>query len=603
MEDIDGFLEPIEGENPAGPNLRYEPVYDEIKRAREEEDDNIPQGEWKRELKVADFPLAEKLATEVLTERSKDLQVAAWLTEAWTREKGFPGLASGLELMRRLMEEFWDHLYPAIDEDGDLEFRAVPLEWVGRYLQESVERVPITESGLGYLAYRDSRTIPSEDEAEGDSSKAQVRKDAIAADRVPPELFQEGVEGSSKAFYKDVVAQLEEAQEQLSQLEEFSDEKFGDVSPNLIPLRELLAKIHRLTEQYLSRKLELDPDPVEMETGVDEGEGSGGGSATESAGASTGTSGGAGGLTEIASPADAAQAVAQAARFLRRANPADPAPYLMLRGLRWGELRAGGDGIDPRLLTAPPTSVRTRLKGYTLDAKWDELLDACEEVMATSHGRGWLDLQRYALEACDGLGSEFDIVARAITGALRTFLQDLPELPSATLMDDSPTANAETRSWLEERIGLGDDDDGSPAPARPAADPDRALERQVARLRKTKPQQAIQLLMRQASQEQSARARFLRRSQAASIMVDCGLEGVAIPILREMAQQIERHSLEEWEEGETVAQPLALLYQCMEKLDGDAGERQELYLRICRLDPMQAMNFGGGSGGNGDEEL
>ena len=602
MEAIDGFLEPIEGENPAGPNLRYDPVYDEIKRAREEEDDNIPQGEWKRELKVADFAKAEKLATEVLSERSKDLQVAAWLTEAWTREKGFPGLSSGLELLRRLMEEFWDHVYPEIDEDGDLEFRAVPLEWIGRYLQDSVERVPITEAGLGYLAYRDSRTIPSEEEAEGDSSKAQARRDAIDADRVTPELFQEAVEESSKAFYKETVSQVEEAQERLSELEDYCDEQFGDVTPNLIPLRELLENIHRLISQYLARKLELDPDPVEMEADEEEGEA---GAAT-GAGEATGGAGetaSAGELTEIATSADAGRAVAQAARFLRRADPTDPAPYLMLRGLRWGELRAGGGGIDPRLLTAPPTSVRTRLKSFTLDGKWEELLDACEEVMATSHGRGWLDLQRYALEACAGLGSEFDIVAEGILGSLRTLLRDLPELTSATLMDDSPTANAETRSWLEEKVGVGDDGEVEEAAPRVTTDPDRALERQVARLRKKQPQQAIQLLMRQASQEQSARARFLRRSQAASIMVDCGLEGVAMPILREMADQIERHSLEEWEEGETVAQPLALLYQCMEKLDGDAGERQDLYLRICRLDPMQAMNFGGGSGGNGNEEL
>jgi len=147
-------------------------------------------------------------------------------------------------------------------------------------------------------------------------------------------------------------------------------------------------------------------------------------------------------------------------------------------------------------------------------------------------------------------------------------------------------------------VGFGQEDDGAP-PVPVSADGDRALERQVARLREAQPQQAIQLLMRQASQEKSSRARFLRRSEAATIMVEGGLEAVALPILREMVEQIERHSLEEWEEGETVARPLSLLYRCMEKMDGDAGERQDLYLRICRLDPMQAMSFGSGSAGDG----
>jgi type VI secretion system protein ImpA len=595
MDSIDGLLEPIEGDEPAGPDLRYEPVYDEIKRAREEEDDTMPQGEWKRELKVADFPLVVKLATEVLSDRSKDLQIAAWLTEAWTREEGFAGLDRGLVLLRRLMEEFWDGLHPGIDEDGDLEFRAVPLEWLGRYLQPSVEHVPITSSGLGYLHYRESRTVPTESQAESDKDKAKARNEAIESGKVTPEEFEEGVQSSGKEFYRGVVARIESAQENLSALEDFCDERFGDVTPNLIPLRDHLEELHRLTGQYLAVKLEEDPDPVVMEEEPASAEGEEAAPSAE-VGAPGGTREA---LTEISSAADASRAAAEAARFLRRKRPADPSPYLMLRGLRWGELRASGDGVDPKLLTAPPTHVRTRLKGYTLDGKWAELLDACEEVMATPHGRGWLDLQRYALEACEGLGSEFDVVAGAIKGALAALLNDLPDLPGMTLMDDSPTANSETQGWLREAIGFGSENGDGSITVPDSSDPDRALERQVARLRTTQPHQAIQMLMRQASQEKSSRARFLRRSQAASIMVESGLESVALPILREMVEQVERHSLEDWEEGETVAQPLALLYRCMEKTDGDAGERQQLYLRICRLDPMQAMTFGTGSAGEG----
>ena len=44
----------------------------------------------------------------------------------------------------------------------------------------------------------------------------------------------------------------------------------------------------------------------------------------------------------VAEPADRRQAVASiaaAAAFLRKREPLSPAPYLILRGLRWGELR------------------------------------------------------------------------------------------------------------------------------------------------------------------------------------------------------------------------------------------------------------------------
>jgi type VI secretion system protein ImpA len=287
--------------------------------------------------------------------------------------------------------------------------------------------------------------------------------------------------------------------------------------------------------------------------------------------------------------------IAAAAAQVRRERPTDPTAYLILRGLRWGELRADGGTIDPRLLAAPQTDVRTRLRGLLLDNRWPELLDAGEEVMAGPQGRGWLDLQRYALTACDALGAEYDAVRQAIRGTLRSLLADLPDLPSMTLMDDSPTANAETQAWLREE-GLLDGEPEADAPV-PGDRPRRTSRRDpfdVARERAAAgdARGAMELLMREAMQEKSARARFLRRAQAAELMVSAGLDAVALPMLRELVEQIETHRLEEWEAGETVAHPLGLLHRCATRLGSDEVDRHDLYVRICRLDPVQAIRLG-----------
>src|SRR5439155_783138 len=68
------LLQPIPGSNPAGANLRYDPIYDKIKEARREEED-VDQGDWKRTRKVADWPLVIKLSGEALATKSKDLQI------------------------------------------------------------------------------------------------------------------------------------------------------------------------------------------------------------------------------------------------------------------------------------------------------------------------------------------------------------------------------------------------------------------------------------------------------------------------------------------------------------------------------------------------
>ena len=64
-----------------------------------------------------------------------------------------------------------------------------------------------------------------------------------------------------------------------------------------------------------------------------------------------------------------------------------------------------------------------------------------------------------------------------------------------------------------------------------------------------------------------------------------------------LMHEIEAHKLEEWEGGEEVARPLGLMYRCLQKLGGDAKAKEDLYRRICRLDPLQAIAFPAGGGG------
>ncbi len=59
-------------------------------------------------------------AVQLLSESTKDLEVAAWLTEALLRTGGIAGLGDGLALLNGLIVNFWHaELWPAPDEDGD----------------------------------------------------------------------------------------------------------------------------------------------------------------------------------------------------------------------------------------------------------------------------------------------------------------------------------------------------------------------------------------------------------------------------------------------------------------------------------------------------
>lgn len=586
----DELLHPIAGNNPGGIELRYDPVFDKIKEARREDDD-VPQGEWTTSLKSADWPLVVKLSTDALTTRSKDLQIGAWLTEALLRREGFAGLAAGLETLEGLVDTFWDNLYPEID-DGDAEMRAAPLEWVGLKLDLPVRMVPLDTAGHSLLKIREARTVPTEEAAQYDDAKSAARTAAIEAGKPTPEALESAFLSTPKPWFKALVADIDASLAALEKLDATATARFGDVAPNFGPLRDVLTEAQRAAASQLKRKLEIEPDPVDATPTAGE-------TATAAPGASTPGAPAAarGPLTpEPTSRDDAAARIVGAARYLRANDPFNPAAYLMLRGFRWGELRASGGPIDPKLLEAPPTNVRTHLKGLLLDSRWPELLESAETVMGTPHGRGWLDLQRYVITATDASGSDYFPVATAMRGALRGLLADLPQLIDMTLMDDTPTANAETRAWLKAEIlpAAGDtssEEGGGASEGNGDGHGRDPVSLATAEVRSGRADRAIALLMREANREKTSRGRFMLQAHLARIMVDAGHHTVAMPILEQLIADVENHRLEEWEAGELVAAPMALMYRVLELTDGDSSTRQSLYLRICRLDPIQAISF------------
>ncbi len=617
------LLTPVSEDAPSGTDLRYDPRYAAVKEARREDPD-LPSGEMDAPRKLADWPQTVALATALLEKDTKDLQLAAWLTEALLRKEGVSGLITGLQFFEGLLQQYWESVFPLI-EDDDIELRAGPIEWVGARLDIAVRQAPIALNGVSTLDYTISRGIPTEGEAEANSDKKSQRDEAVAADKRTPEEVDAAVDASSKTFYKALLADIDAAAAAVDSLEKVSDDRFGRDAPAFTSMRKALADMRQSSASILARKLEVDPDPVDevadaAEVALDSPAGDG----TIS--------------SEVTSARDAATRIAAAARFLRAEDPTNPAPYLLVRGYRWGELRANPADLDARLLEAPATAIRSRLKGLLLDARWSELLEQGEALMATAQGRGWLDLQRYTLTACANLGDAYDAVAAVVRSELRALLTALPQLPHMTLMDDTPTANGETRDWLDAEGLTQDasnnadpsaespegadseadvpDDDGtdaletaleeedatasngglSKAPTRRTAsrtssagrDPFSQARQELAMGR---PNRAVELMVAQHARERSPRGRFVRQTQIAFLMVEAGMEGVARPMLERLVQIIEERSLEDWESGPLVAQPMALLCRIYDKLEIKEDEREELYLRVCRLDPLQALSL------------
>ena len=107
------LLDPIAGANPGGIDVSFSAAFDGIREARRQDDASLAQGDWETERKSAQWPQVIALCEDILAGQSKDMQVAAWYTEALARQDGFAGLATGLQVLDSVVHDFWEFCYPA----------------------------------------------------------------------------------------------------------------------------------------------------------------------------------------------------------------------------------------------------------------------------------------------------------------------------------------------------------------------------------------------------------------------------------------------------------------------------------------------------------
>jgi type VI secretion system protein ImpA len=608
------LFNPIPGPNPAGVNLRLDAkdlTFEKIKEARRE-DDNLNQGAWQRERKTADHALVIKLTQETIAKRSKDLELCVWLTEALLKSQGFAGLKEGLAASRELLEKYWETFFPEI-EDGDVEFRSGILGAIGTRLELPTRMTPLVRDGennFGLAHYKESRAVGYEENAKTDLQK-KSRDKLLKEGKIAPEAFDKAFRETPKSYYAMNEKELDACLAGIKALEEVAEEKFGSEAPSFGKLRGAVEEVRHTVHALLDKKRETEPDPVEEKVEEPEpvAEAAGEGSEGQPGGPTNGLPAfPTGGPTfqfsmqGAAEPADRQQAIngiVAAAAWMRKKEPSSPAPYLMLRGLRWGELRASAEKSDPTALEAPPTEIRRQIKSLAIQGKWKELIDLAESVMALPCSRAWLDLQRFVVDACIALGTEYHPIAIAIRSELRTLLRDLPQLLQATLMDDTPVANVETQKWIAEL--LQEPDSAAPKtssagePVEGAAGWQRRFidtyQLATEALRSGQESRAFQLMQREVERQRSGRGRFQRRVQMVQLCLDAKKDSIAQPILDEIAAAIENHKLEEWEDREMVAAALILVARASKKAQADAKEKQKILDRVCRLDPVQALSL------------
>ncbi len=334
--DFERLLAPVSDDRPSGESLQYSGLYDEIREARRA-DDQLEQGDWKRELKVADWDEAVALATDALQTKTKDLQVAAWLAEGLTMLHGFAGARDGIRLMKGLHADYWDTCYPEIDE-GDMEGRANVLSFFDRQVALALRKAPMTRApGMNYswLEWSESRPFDVPEATAGpldhdaQARLAELKRQAAEENKTSGEDFRKAKSSTPKVFYEEASKALAVAWDEYLALDRVMDERFGRQTPGLGELKVALEEVRRVVDGILKEKRALEPDP--SAPGAADAEEAG----DVPAGAVYRAAGPAGPLR---SRGEALARLGEVAEFFRQTEPHSPVSYLVQRAISWGQM-------------------------------------------------------------------------------------------------------------------------------------------------------------------------------------------------------------------------------------------------------------------------
>lgn len=336
--DFEVLLRPISEENPSGEFLQYAGVYDEIREARRADDTGLDYGQWQTTLKVADYRQVINLATAALSSQTKDLQIAAWLTEAICKQHGFPGLRDGLKLLRELEENFWETLYPEIDE-GDMEGRANAIEWVDNQVSLAIKTIPLTlGQGFSYIHWDEARTFdfPENTDASDYDEQERIKNlkaQAEAENRKTGDMWRAAKAVTTRAFCEQLNFTLQQCVEELNSLDLKNEEKFDrNQMPAVREMRKTLDNIRTVVDGLLKEKREEEPDAEDeiaeesVETVGEDGE-----TVTVKKGPAVATG-------AIQSRQDALKRLSDVADYFRKAEPHSPVAYLVQRAVKWGNM-------------------------------------------------------------------------------------------------------------------------------------------------------------------------------------------------------------------------------------------------------------------------
>jgi type VI secretion system protein ImpA len=326
--DLEAILAPIPGDRPTGTDLREDftptSIYFRLRDARAAARDAERQAESQEigeEALAALWQPVASLAVSALKEKTKDLEVATWLTEALVRISGLSGLMAGASVVAGLAERHWDGLFPMPDESG-METRVAAVAGLSGQGSDGTLMQPLRKSvlflrpdGSPFSLWQYQGTLELSGIIDPERRAQRMAAGVVPFEEVEKEARAAGPEHWSGQ--RDMVVQAMAAWEAMGRV---LDEKAGPASPSGIRVREALQLILDTCNRFAP-----ESDAPEAASGEQSG-------STGAAAGPAKTDG------PIASREQALRQLGEIAAWFKRNEPNSPIGYTLDEAVRRGRM-------------------------------------------------------------------------------------------------------------------------------------------------------------------------------------------------------------------------------------------------------------------------
>lgn len=272
-------------------------------------------------------PIMEQVP-EALRSDCKDLEYVAWLIEASCRLSGFRGLAQCFELAARLIENFWENLYPTPDPQ-DLAERLAPLIGLNGVDGEGSLIQPIKSilicQGVTYGTFSTWQYDQAQEVARFDKEKQQKR---INAGAVSLEEVEQSIKETAAEFYLQLHQDIQDAISAFDRLSNAMDTAMEGAQQPTSYISKALAHCHQIIVAIAQPILDKHSTVTEIaELESRDNIATAEISITEQ-----------GVIKQQQSREDAIKNLSTVAEFFRKTEPHSPMSYAIEQVIRWSDL-------------------------------------------------------------------------------------------------------------------------------------------------------------------------------------------------------------------------------------------------------------------------